>query len=100
MGDALTMARSFKDRLFERLPGTRTSTEETKPRKQEGAGLPQKITGFYREFKTEMKKVTWPGRKETVSSTAVVIVTVLVIVLFLGLVDYALGRIVYSVLNF
>ena len=47
-----------------------------------------------------MKKVTWPGRKETVSSTAVVIVTVLVIVLFLGLVDYALGRIVYSVLNF
>lgn len=94
------MARSFKDRLFERLPGTRTSTEEARPRPQEGAGLTQKITGFYREFKTEMKKVTWPGRKETISSTAVVIVTVLVIVIFLGLVDYALGRIVFSVLNF
>ena len=72
------MARSIKDRLFERLPGTRTATGETRPKLQEGVGLPQKITGFYREFKTEMKKVTWPGRKETISSTAVVIVTVLV----------------------
>ena len=94
------MAKSIKDRLFERLPGTRTTMEDTRPRQQEGVGLPQKISAFLREFKTEMKKVTWPSRKETVSSTAVVIVTVLVIVLFLGLVDYALGRIVYSVLNF
>ncbi|HEU5360654.1 MAG TPA: preprotein translocase subunit SecE [Candidatus Deferrimicrobiaceae bacterium] len=94
------MARSFKDRLFERLPGTRTATDEARPKRQEEAGRLSKITGFLREFKTEMKKVTWPGRKETVSSTAVVIVTVMVIVLFLGLVDYALGRIVYSVLNF
>ena len=94
------MARSIKDRLFERLPGTRTATEETRPRPQDRGSLLQKISGFYREFKTEMKKVTWPGRKETLSSTAVVIVTVMIIVLFLGLVDYALGRIVYSVLNF
>ena len=47
-----------------------------------------------------MKKVTWPGRKETASSTVVVIITVMIIVLFLGVVDYALGRLVYSVLNF
>jgi len=73
---------------------------EVRPKQQEGVGLPQKISGFWREFKTEMKKVTYPGRKETVSTTAVVIVTVLVIVLFLGLVDYGLGRIMYSVLNF
>jgi len=93
------MARSLKDRLLERLPGTRTSMEEGRP-KAGGAGLAQKVSVFLQEFKTEMKKVTWPGRKETASSTAVVIVTVLLIVLFLGLVDYALGRIVYSVLNF
>ena len=93
------MARSLKDRLLERLPGTRTSMEEGRP-KSAGDGIARKVSGFLKEFKTEMKKVTWPGRKETASSTAVVIVTVLIIVLFLGLVDYALGRIVYSVLNF
>jgi preprotein translocase subunit SecE len=93
------MARSIKDRLLERLPGTRTASDEAR-QKTEGGGFLHKVPEFLSEFKTEMKKVTWPGRKETASSTAVVIVTVLVIVLFLGLVDYALGRIVYSVLNF
>ncbi len=92
------MAKSFKERLLERLPGTRTATDEGKSR--EGGALVEKVTGFLQEFKTEMKKVTWPGGKDTVSSTAVVIVTVMIIVIFLGLVDYALGRIVYSVLNF
>ena len=93
------MARSLKDRLLERLPGTRTATDEGRP-KSEGVGALQKVSGFLQEFKTEMKKVTWPGRKETASTTLVVIVTVLIIVAFLGVVDYALGRIVYSVLNF
>ena len=93
------MARSLKDRLLERLPGTRTASDEGRQRKA-GAGIVEKAKQFLKEFKTEMKKVTWPGRKETASSTAVVIVTVMIIVLFLGLVDYALGRIVYSVLNY
>ncbi|MBI5419173.1 MAG: preprotein translocase subunit SecE [Deltaproteobacteria bacterium] len=73
--------------------------EEARP-KADGEGIARKVSAFLQEFKTEMKKVTWPGRKETASSTAVVIVTVLIIVLFLGLIDYALGRIVYSILNF
>ncbi|MCL1926841.1 MAG: preprotein translocase subunit SecE [Syntrophorhabdaceae bacterium] len=55
---------------------------------------------FFQEFKTEMKKVSWPPRRETMSSTVVVIVTVLIIVVFLGLVDHALGRIVKSVLSY
>lgn len=93
------MARTIKDRLLERLPGTRTATDDGRPRQPDG-GIVRKVTGFLKEFKTEMKKVTWPGRKETASSTVVVIVTVMIIVLFLGLVDYALGRLVYSVLNF
>ncbi len=48
----------------------------------------------------EMKKVSWPPRKDTLSSTAVVIVTVLIIVAFLGVVDFALGKIVQSVLSY
>ncbi len=93
------MAKSFKDRLLERLPGTRTMGEEGRS-SREGESLPARVRTFFQEFKTEMKKVTWPGRKETASSTAVVIVVVLVIVAFLGIVDYALGRVVYAVLNF
>ncbi|HEY3490243.1 MAG TPA: preprotein translocase subunit SecE [Candidatus Deferrimicrobiaceae bacterium] len=93
------MAKSLKERMLDRLPGSRTASDEVRARKEDEPFL-QKVSGFFQEFKTEMKKVTWPGRKETAASTVVVIITVLIIVLFLGLVDYALGRIVYSVLNF
>jgi preprotein translocase SecE subunit len=93
------MAKTIKDRLLERLPGTRTASDEGR-----GAaapvGLVPRVTGFYGEWITEMKKVTWPGRKDTLSSTAVVIVVVLIIVAFLGLVDFALGRITQSILSF
>ncbi|RJP24933.1 MAG: preprotein translocase subunit SecE [Deltaproteobacteria bacterium] len=92
------MAKSMKDRLLERLPGTRTASDEG--RGGPSVGFAQKVSGFLQEFRTEMKKVTWPGRKDTASSTAVVIVTVLIIVAFLGLVDFALGKIVHSVLSY
>ncbi len=93
------MAKTLKDRMMERLPGTRTASEADARRKGGDEGLWAKITSFLQEFKTEMKKVSWPSRKETGGTTAVVIVTVLVIVVFLGVVDFALGKIVQSVLN-
>ncbi len=58
-----------------------------------------KITQFFREVKIELKKVTWPTRKQTVSSTIVVIVLVFIISLFLGLVDFGLSSIIRLVLH-
>ena len=93
------MAKTIKERLLERLPGTRTASDEGRG-PSAPVGLVNRVSGFYGEWITEMKKVTWPGRKDTLSSTAVVIVTVLVIVAFLGLVDFALGKITQSILSF
>jgi preprotein translocase subunit SecE len=39
------------------------------------------------EVTAELKKVTWPDRKETFSATVVVIITVIIASLFLGLFD-------------
>ena len=52
---------------------------------------------FLREVKIELKKVTWPTRKQTLGSTAVVIVLVMIIAVFLGLVDLSLGNLVRGV---
>ena len=49
---------------------------------------------FLREVRGELKKVTWPSRKQTVGSTAVVIILVAIISVFLGLVDMSLTEIV------
>lgn len=49
---------------------------------------------FLREVKVELKKVTWPTRKQTIGSTAVVIILVMIISLFLGVVDIGLSSLV------
>jgi preprotein translocase subunit SecE len=46
---------------------------------------------FYSDVRSEMKKVSWPGRQEVVGTTVVVIVAVFFFGLYLGLVDYLLA---------
>lgn len=59
----------------------------------------QKSVQFLREVKIELKKVTWPTRKQTFGSTVVVIVLVMIISLFLGLVDYSLSKLMQAILQ-
>ncbi|MDL2274497.1 preprotein translocase subunit SecE [Desulfosarcina sp. OttesenSCG-928-G10] len=58
-----------------------------------------KAIQFLREVRIELKKVTWPSRKQTVGSTVVVLVVVAIISVFLGLVDEGLFRIIRTVLH-
>ena len=58
----------------------------------------QKGLQFFREVRVELKKVTWPSRKQTTGSTVVVIVLVFIIAAFLGLVDFGLSKLVQAVL--
>ncbi len=54
---------------------------------------------FLREVKVELKKVTWPSRKQTIGSTVVVIVLVMIISFFLGAVDIGLSSLVGVILH-
>jgi preprotein translocase subunit SecE len=51
-----------------------------------------KLKIFLNEVKIEMKKVSWPTRKETVATTSAVIISVFLIAFFLGLVDLGLSK--------
>lgn len=69
-------------------------------------GEPGKIKGtidtwlqFLREVKMELKKVVWPSRKQTIGSTVVVLILVMIISLFLGVVDFGLSSIIRVVLQ-
>lgn len=54
---------------------------------------------FLREVRMELKKVTWPSRRETLASTSVVIVLVIIAAVFLGLVDLGLSRLIRAVIG-
>jgi preprotein translocase subunit SecE len=59
----------------------------------------QKVINFIREARTELKKVTWPNRKQLISSTIVVMITVIIVAIFLGVVDLVFSRIVTIILQ-
>jgi preprotein translocase subunit SecE len=59
----------------------------------------EKIVQFFREVKVEIKKVTWPTRKETIASTVLVLVTTFIIGAFLGIVDFILSTGVEKILT-
>ena len=58
-----------------------------------------KAIQFLLEVRDEVKKVTWPSKKEAMGGTAVVLVVVLIMAVFLGLVDVLLSKIVEALLN-
>ena len=47
----------------------------------------KKVNGFFSEVRTEMGKVTWPTREELIGSTGVVLMTMFIIVVFVGVAD-------------
>ena len=59
----------------------------------------EKTLQFLREVKVELKKVTWPSRKQTIGSTVVVLILVTIIAFFLGAVDIGLSSLVRIVLQ-
>jgi preprotein translocase subunit SecE len=59
----------------------------------------QNVTQFLKEAKVELKKVTWPTPKQTLASTAVVIIIVFIVAIYLGLVDFALAKLVKFILG-
>ena len=54
--------------------------------------LPARIGRYFREVRSELRKVVWPTRQELVTYTIVVLVTVAIVSLFLGIVDIAISE--------
>jgi preprotein translocase subunit SecE len=68
----------------------------------ENQGLGDRINNlrtFFENSKKELKKVVWPDKKETMSTTGAVLILVVVISLFLGVMDLGLSKIIEAILS-
>jgi len=59
----------------------------------------QRTRDYIDELRTEMRKVTWPGRKQVRATTVVVLVCVFLFAAFFAVVDLALGRGINSLIE-
>ncbi len=58
-----------------------------------GSNMFEKIKAFLKDAAVELRKVSWPTRRETVNSTVVVIALILMLGVFLAIIDGALAKI-------
>ena len=63
------------------------------------SGVVDTVRQFLREVRVELSKVTWPTRKETLASTSVVLIIVVIIAAFLGIVDLGLSKLMRLLLS-
>ena len=54
---------------------------------------------FLRDVRSEMRKITFPARNETIASTVVVIAVVFVVSIYLGIVDFGLSIVLSRILR-
>jgi len=54
----------------------------------------QKLNQYLKEVKIETKKVTFPSRRDTIATTAAVLVVVTIIGFYLGIVDFVLSKVI------
>ena len=59
--------------------------------------MTNKIKSFLHAVKAEMKKVSWPTRKEIMHSTIIVFITIIIFAVIIGVMDVVLYQLIIRV---
>jgi preprotein translocase subunit SecE len=96
-GKAPARSSSPLKNVFSRSSSAAASKQPQGPRGTVVTKPVGRIRTFYREVRVEMSKVTWPPRKELITSTGVVIVAVVIAGVYIGVWDFIWNLIVRAV---
>jgi len=61
--------------------------------------MANKVANFFKDVKLEMSKVAWSSKNELIGSTAVVLISLLILSVFIGVCDLVLSRIVTIIMS-
>ena len=59
----------------------------------------KRISRWFREMRSELKKVVWPSKSQMVNNTLVVIACVIVVGIFIWVFDFVALQIVQGIIN-
>ena len=65
---------------------------DKKSEKNAKPGFFARMGKWFRDMKSELKKVQWPTRKQTINNTLIVIACVVVVGVFIALFDFVAGE--------
>lgn len=61
--------------------------------------IAQRVIGFLKDYKSEIKKIVWPGIKDVAKNTAIVLVMCLLVGAFIWLLDLGIGNLIELILK-
>lgn len=64
-----------------------------------GKTILQRVVLFFRDYKSEIKKIVWPSFKDVVKNTVIVLIMCAVVGVLIWLVDFGLGKLIELILN-
>ena len=76
-----------------------SKTKEKKTSDKSKKKKPNRIVKWFKDLKSEFKKVVWPSRKKVFNNTFVVLVVLVIASVFAGGLDFGLLKLFSFVLN-
>lgn len=76
-----------------------STTKEKKTSDKSKKKKPNRIVKWFKDLKSEFKKVVWPSRKKVFNNTLVVLVVMVIASVFVGGLDFGLLKLFSFVLN-
>ena len=73
--------------------------KDKKPEKKSKPGFFARVGKWFRDMKSELKKVQWPTRKQTINNTLIVIGCVVLVGIFIWIFDYLAGNAIRMLLD-
>ncbi len=82
----------------EKKPASAANTKADK-KKQDSKKAANKVSRYFKELRGETKKVVWPGKKQIINNTLVVLAAVVLVAVFIGGLDILLSLLVKLILK-
>ena len=73
--------------------------KDKKSDKNAKPGFFARMGKWFRDMKSELKKVQWPTRKQTINNTLIVIACVVVVGIFIALFDFVANQAISLIIN-
>ena len=77
----------------------KVETKEVKPAKIKKDGWFKKLIKLFKDSKSELRKVTWAGKKATTKNSVLVIVVLIIVGAIFGLLDMGFNELIRFIIN-
>lgn len=82
----------------EKTKGSNSKKSTTKG-KDDKKKKPGKVAKYFKDLKSEFKKVVWPSKKKVINNTSVVLGSIVIMGIFVGLLDTGMFKLLQLILG-